>query len=170
MYDWTLEEALAQDPEMVESSQYATNLRLWQASFPSKQLSVNLFDDLSSDPQGFINRLTVFLDIRSLKLEQSQLGRVFSTTKMTEPRSYMATRAAATVADWCKARRMHRIVASVRESSLVRLFIGGGTPFPQVPEAMLHKIWMGTHTQTEELEKILGRDLSHWKRFPTLQA
>ena len=170
MHDWTLEEALAHDPEMIESSQYATNLRLWQASFPRKQLSVNLFDDLNSDPQGFIDRLTAFLGIGSFRLDQSQLGQVFSTTKMTEPRSYVATRAATMVADWCKARRMDRIVASVRESSLLRLFSGGGAPFPQVPEAMLHKIWMSTLTQTEELETILDRDLSHWKRFPTLQT
>jgi hypothetical protein len=170
MHDWTLEEALTHDPEMVESSQYASNLRLWQTSFTSTQLSVNLFDDLCSHPQGFIDRLTAFLGIRSFKLDHSQFAQVFSTTKMTKPRSYMATRAATMVADWCKARRMDRVVASVRESSLLRLFIGGGTPFPQVPEAMLYKIWMSTLAQTEELETILDRDLSHWKRFPTLQA
>ena len=169
MHDWTLEEALARDPEMIESSRYASNLRLWQASFPAEQLSVHLFDELSADPQGFIRKLTAFLGIGSFELEPSQLKQVFSTTKMTEPRSYTATRVATTVANWCKARRLDRIVAGVRESRLLRLFIGGGTPFPQVPEAMLHKIWMSSLSQTEELEDILGRDLSHWKRFPTLQ-
>lgn len=169
-HDWTLEEALARDPEMVESNLYATNLRLWQASFPSGQLSINLFDDLNADPQGFVDRLTAFLGIRNIKLNQSQLEQVFSTKKMTEPRSFLATRAATSVADWCKARRLDGVVASVRQSGLLRLFIGGGAAFPKVPEAIVQKIWMNSLSQTEELEGLLGRELSDWKRFPTLQA
>lgn len=170
MHAWTLEEALARDPEMVESSLYATNLRSWQALFPSEQLSINLFDDLNTDPQGFVDRLTAFLGIGNIKLNRSQLEQVFSTKKMTEPKNYLATRAATTVADWCKANRLDKIVAGVRESSLLRLFIGGGAGFPQVPEGILQEIWMNSLAQTEELENLLGRDLSDWKRFPTLQG
>jgi hypothetical protein len=170
MHNWTLEEALARDPEMIESSLYAKNLRLWQASFPAEQLSINLFDDLNTDPQGFVDRLTGFLGIRNFKLTDPQLNQVFSTKKMTEPRSYLATRAGTRISDWCKARRLDSIVARVRESGLLRLFIGGGAGFTQVPESILRKIWLNSLTQTEELEGLLGRDLSDWKRFPTLQS
>jgi hypothetical protein len=166
MHDWTLEEALARDPEMVESSLYATNLRRWQDMFPGGQLSINVFDDLGRDPQGFVDKLTDFLEIGNIRLTNTQLEQVFSTKKMTEPRSYLATRTATAIANWCKTRRLDRIVAGVRESSLIRLFVGGGQPFPEISAETVEKLWSISLSQTEELEEILGRDLSHWKKLP----
>lgn len=168
MHEWTLDEALERDPEMVESSLYATNLRKWQDAFPREQLHVNLFDDLSSDPQAFVDKLAAFLKIPRFQLEERQLKQVYSTTKMTEPKSYLATRAATAMADWCKARKLDSVVAGVRNSALIRLFLGGGAPFPEIPAATMHKLWTSSLGETEELEELLGRDLSHWKRPPLL--
>jgi Sulfotransferase domain len=168
MHDWTLEEALVRDPEMVESSLYATNLRKWREAFQSQQMMVNLFDDLSGDPQAFVDRLAVFLNIPRFKLAEKQLKQVYSSTQMTKPKSYLATRVATLMADWCKARRLDSIVAGVRESSLIRLFLGGGAPFPEIPPATMHKLWASSLSETEKLEELIGRDLSHWKRPPSL--
>jgi hypothetical protein len=87
---------------------------------------------------------------------------------MTEPKSYLATRAATLMADWCKARKLDSIVAGVRNSSLIRLFLGGGAPFPEISMATMYKLWTSSLGETEELEELLGRDLSHWKRPPSL--
>ena len=168
MHEWTLDEALERDPEMLESSLYATHLQKWRDAFPSDQLLINLFDDLSDDPQAFVDRLAAFLNIPRFQLEEKQLKQVYSSTKMTEPKSYVATRAATAMADWCKARKLDSIVAGVRESSLIRLFLGGGAPFPEIPPATMEKLWASSLNETEELEVLLGRDLSHWKRSPSL--
>ena len=168
MHEWTLDEALERDPEMLESSLYATHLRKWRDAFPSDQLLINLFDDLSDDPQAFVDRLAAFLNIPRFQLGEKQLKQVYSSTKMTEPKSYLATRAATAFADWCKARKLDSIVAGVRESSLIRLFLGGGAPFPEIPAATMEKLWASSLNETEELEELLGRDLSHWKRSPSL--
>jgi hypothetical protein len=165
---WNLEEALERDPELVESSLYATNLRKWQSKFAKEQLSINLYEDLSSNPQAFVDRLTAFLEIPGFQLQESQLGRVYSTTKMTEPRSFLATRAATAMADWCKARRLDHIVAGVKNSHLMRLFLGGGAPFPEIPTETLNRVRTRMLCEIEELEEILGRDLSHWKTPPSL--
>lgn len=168
MHEWTLDEALERDPEMLESSLYATNLRKWQSAFPSQQLLINLFDDLSSNPQAFVDRLANFLNIPHFQLAEKQLKQVYSSTKMTEPKSYLATRAATAMADWCKARKLDSIVAGVRDSSLIRLFLGGGAPFPEIPAETMHKLWLSSLGETEELEGLLDRDLSHWKKPPIL--
>jgi hypothetical protein len=168
MHEWTLDEALERDPEMVESSLYATNLRKWQGAFPSEQLLINLFDDLSSNPQAFVDRLTSFLKVPHFQLAEKQLKQVYSSTKMTEPKSYLATRAATAMADWCKARKLDGIVAGVRDSSLIRLFLGGGAPFPEIPAETMHKLWLSSLGETEELEALLNRDLTHWKKPPLL--
>jgi hypothetical protein len=170
MHEWTLDEALEQDPEMVESSRYATKLRKWQSAFRSEQLLISFFDDLISDPQAFVDRLASFLNIQRFQLEERQLKHVYSSTEMTEPKSYLATRAATLMADWCKARKLDSIVAGVRNSSLIRLFLGGGAPFPEISMATMYKLWTSSLGETEELEELLGRDLSHWKRPPSLDS
>jgi LPS sulfotransferase NodH len=165
---WNLEEALERDPELVESSLYATNLRKWQSKFRQEQLSINLYEDLSSNPQAFVDRLADFLGIPRFQLRKSQLGQVYSTAKMTEPRSFLATRAATAMADWCKARRLDNIVAGVKNSHLSRLFLGGGAPFPEIPIETLRKVRTQMLCEIEGLEEILGRDLSHWKTPPSI--
>jgi hypothetical protein len=166
MVAWSLDEALERDPEMVNSSQYATNLRKWQSQFPADRLSINLYEDLSSDPQAFIDGLTGFLEIPRFQLQESQLGQVYSSARMTAPRNYSATRAATVMAEWCKARKLDNVVAGVRNSHLIRLFLGGGAPFPEIPVQTMRKIWALLLSEIEELEQIVGRDLSHWKMPP----
>jgi LPS sulfotransferase NodH len=165
---WNLDEALERDPELVESSLYATNLREWQSKFPREQLSINLYEDLSSNPQAFVDRLADFLGLSRFQLQESQLKQVYSTAKMTEPRNFFATRVATVVADWCKARRLDHVVAGVKNSHLIKLFLGGGEPFPDIPLETLKKIRTQMLCEIEELEEILGRDLSHWKSPPSL--
>jgi hypothetical protein len=43
---------------------------------------------------------------------------------MTHPRSYHRTRRASTMADWFKARKLDKLVATVRDSPLRKLFLG----------------------------------------------
>ncbi len=166
MLTGSLEEALERDVELIASSQYATRLRKWQAHFPSDQLSINLYDDLRSNPQGFIDRLTDFLQIPRFELEESQLSEVFSSGQMTEPRSYLATRAGTAMAEWCKARKLDNIVASVRNSNVIKLFLGGGAPFPEISAETMHNISALLLPEIVELEAMLGCDLSKWKAPP----
>jgi hypothetical protein len=166
MFSGSLDEALERDPELVASSRYATNLRKWQSLFPPDQLSINLYEDLSGSPQTFVDGLNDFLQIPRFELNESQLGQVFSSMKMTEPRSYAATRTATVMADWFKARKLDNIVANVRNSSLIRLFLGGGAPLPEISTHTMQKVSALLLREVEELETILGCDLSNWKTTP----
>jgi Sulfotransferase domain len=170
MYPWSLEEALERDSELLDSGQYATHLREWQRLFRSEQISINFFDDLSSDPSAFIKRLSDFLGVPRFELHESQLKQLYSTSSLSEPRGYLATRAATTMADWCKARRFDNVVSAVRESALFRLFIGGGSPFPDVSIETACTISARLLPEIEEMEAIANRDLSNWKLLPPVQS
>lgn len=167
MFPWSLEEALERDPELIASSQYATHLRAWQRRFPAEQISVNLFEELSSNPRSFIANLCDFLGMPRFELEPSQMKQVYSTSEMSEPRNYLATRAATAMADWCKARRLDNVVASARDSRLFRLLIGGGAPFPETNAETRRRIAALLSREIEEMEIMLERDLSHWKLSPS---
>jgi hypothetical protein len=82
---------------------------------------------------------------------------------MTHPRSYHRTRRATALADWCKARQLDKIVAAVRNSPLRKLFLGGGSPFAEVPMETLLGLYELFRPEVEELESMLNRDLSAWK-------
>jgi LPS sulfotransferase NodH len=160
---WSLEEALDRDPELITSSQYATHLKMWRSYFAPEQISISFFEDLTGNPQGFIDHICRFAGLPLFSLKQSEMRAVFSSGSMTEPRLYAATRAAQAVADWCRARKLDSVVHRVRNSRAFNLLVGGGAPLPSLPGESLARIQAILQPETEELESMLGRDLSAWK-------
>jgi hypothetical protein len=160
---WTFEQAMARDPEMLESSRYATKLKAWQHALGGDQVMATVYEDLRDDPQRFLDTVVDFIGIPRFKLTESQAQCVHSSEIMTHPRSYHRTRRASTMADWCKARRLDKLVAAVRNSPLRKLFLGGGPSFAELP----HEVVLGLNKlfrpEVEELESMLNRDLSAWK-------
>jgi hypothetical protein len=169
MYRWGFPEALRNDSELINSGLYWTHLSKWRQSFPDHQLLVTIYDDLAADPQAFVSKVAAFIGLEDLMLSQSQLRRVFSTERMTRPRSYLATRTATAFADWCKSRRLDHPVASVRESALINLFLGGGGSLPQIPSEIVSELSRLFRPEVEALESHLGRNLEHWKTSGSLR-
>jgi len=169
MYRWSLPEALRKDPELINSGLYWSHLSEWRELFPDEQLLVTIYDDLAEDPQAFVSKVAAFIGLKDMTLSQSQLRRVFSTERMTRPRSYLATRTATAFADWCKSRRLDHVVASVRDSALIKLFLGGGESLPQFPAETVDELAEMFRSEVESLESHLGRNLEHWKIARTLR-
>ena len=167
---YSFEEALERDPELLESGRYATNLREWQLAFPNNQLLVTIYDDLQRDPQAFIDNISDFLEIPKIQLAPSQLRSVHSSDALTEPRWYLATRSATVLADWCKARRLDNVVATVRRSSLMKLFLGGGDSFPKIHSQTLHHVEEILRPEVEMLEEMVGRRFPAWKSLSETES
>jgi hypothetical protein len=163
MIPWNFEEALEKDSELISSGMYSTQFAEWRRAFKDEQMLVTIYDDLRSQPQEFINTITSFIDIPPITLDESMLGRVYSSEKMTQPRSYFATRTATEFADWCKARRLDQFVASVRKSALIKLFLGGGDPLTEASPVALQRLEEMFRPEVEGLEVFLGRRLEAWK-------
>lgn len=160
---WTFEQAMANDPEMLESSRYATKLKAWQSSVGKNQVMATLYDDLRENPQTFLDTVVDFIGVPRFKLTAAQAQFVHASETMTHPRSYHRTRGASTMADWCKARRLDKLVAAVRNSPLRRLFLGGGPAFAELPHEIVVGLYELFRPEIEELEGMLNRDLSAWK-------
>jgi hypothetical protein len=163
MFRWSFDEALRNDPELINSGLYWSHLSGWQECFPPEQLLVSIYDDLVSDAQGFVDRITAFTGLSPITVSQSQLQRVYSSERMTQPRSYIATRLATSVANWCKSRHLDHFVESVRESALLNLFLGGGESLPSISPSTLAELAEIFRPEVDALESHLGRRLEHWK-------
>lgn len=163
MFRWSFAEALYNDPELIDSGLYWSQLSGWREYFPDKQLLVTIYDDLVSDAEAFVERIAAFIGLPPVSISRSQLKRVYSSERMTKPRSYLATHTATAFADWCKSRHLDRLVASVRESTLIKLFLGGGEKLPVLSAAALKELGEIFRPEVEALESQLRRGLDHWK-------
>ncbi|MDP9158966.1 MAG: sulfotransferase [Acidobacteriota bacterium] len=161
MFPWTLEEAMRRDPELIESSRYATHLRAWQAQFGRDQVLATFYDDLRRDPQQYIDALVDFIGIQRFPLTSIEL--MHTSAEMTLPKSYRRTKIGTAVADWLKAHRLNMVVTRVKKSRMLKLFLGGGADFAAVPDALIHKLYQQFLPEVEKLEVLLDRDLSPWK-------
>ena len=160
---WDLEEAMVRDPEMQDSSRYASNLRAWQAALNPPQVLACLYDELEENPQSFIDTVATFIGIPAFTLTRSQVAHVSSSDTMTHPRSYLRTRSATLMADWLKARRFGNLVTTVKNSPVRRFLLGGGLPFAELPLEFSRKLYDMFRGEVEQLEVLLHRDLSAWK-------
>jgi hypothetical protein len=163
MISGSLEQAIARDPELMESSKYATHLAAWQLKLGKDRILPTLYDDLRNEPQRYIDTLADFIGVQRFALSEIQVSYVHSSAYMTHPRNYYWTRGATAMADWFKARRLGGVVAAVKSSPLLKLFLGGGPAFEELPPTVALKLYELFRPEVEKLEEMLNRDLSAWK-------
>ncbi len=163
MIPWSFEDALEKDTELISSGMYSTQFAEWRRMFSDDQILVTIYDDLRSDPQQFIHSITEFIGIDPITLDQAMLDPVYSSERMTKPKSYLATRTATAFADWCKARKLDQFVESVRNSRFINLFLGGGDPLIETSPVALKQLGEMFSPEVEGIEMFLGRPLNAWK-------
>jgi hypothetical protein len=165
-YGWirsTFEEALTNDPEFLESSRYAAYLKDWLTTFGDSQVMPTLHEDMQADPQGYLDKVVDFVGAPRVKLHPSQMAHVLTAEGMTEPRNYSWTRTALLLAEWSKAQRLGKLVDTAKKLGAMKLFIGGGQPFPELPTSQRARLRELFRDEVDELEVMLNRDLSAWK-------
>lgn len=160
---WNLEEAVARDPELLESSTYTSHLRGWQRAFGADHVMATVYDDLRDHPQAYLDSLVDFIGVPRFSLSPSQIRYVHASKEMTYPRNVRWTKIAAEVAEWLKGQRLDLVVAAVKRSALVNLFLGGGERFSELSPEATRRLYRLFRPEVDKLERLLNRDLSAWK-------
>ena len=160
---WSLDEALVRDPELMESSRYSAHLKEWIATFGASQVLATVHDDIEADPQSYLDKLVDFVGAPRVKLLPSQVRRILASEDMTEPRHYYWTRGGLLMAEWAKKRRLDSLVAAAKRFGALRLFVGGGSAFHELPAAEKSKLRGLFRPEVEQLEALMNRDFSAWK-------
>jgi Sulfotransferase domain len=165
MIRWNLEEAIIRDPELTQSSRYATNLKEWQKELGAGRILATFYDDLRENPQAYVDVIADFIGVARFSLTRRDIRHVHASKTMTHPRNYYWTRGATTIAEWCKAWRLHTVVAQVKNSPLLGLFLGGGREFSDLSRELSRTIYELCRAEIEDLELLLNRNLSAWKCY-----
>lgn len=112
----TFAEALRTWPALLEHGRYATGLDRFLAHYPREQVHVALFDELTDDPQRYVDKVTAFLGIDAMALAPADLE---ATLPAAAARSVRLAHAARSAASWVREHDGAGLVGRVKRSPLV---------------------------------------------------
>jgi hypothetical protein len=166
-YAWargSFDEVVENRPHIDRGNQYAANLRRWFDEFGREQILVTWYEDLSSDPQGYLDRICEFTGIRRFTLADHAT----TTKKVNEfqgqPRSRRLAQNARHAMYWLRDRRAYSIVNALERVGLWSFCFSGGERYPRLTAQQEARLRQRYLPEVEALEALLGCDLSRWKR------
>ncbi len=159
----SFEEALVSELAIRDNNRYAHYLRKWQERFGKERVLATIYDDLTDDPQGYLDRVCDFIGARRVTLDDRQIDR--------RARNYVERAPRHRVPAWLLGRtwsalnsyRAHTLARSLRRSALWSFVVEGGEPYPPLQPEIVDRVRALFRPEVEELEKLIGRDLAAWK-------
>jgi hypothetical protein len=161
-YECTFEEAFERDGYLRDTARYATHVRRWQNVFGSKRVLVTFYEDLLGDAQTFLNQICDFTGIKRFELGK-QREPIMSGQGHRMPAYPLLTRLASAVSAQVQKLGGHGLVEVLRRAGVGRLFYDNGEPFLPMSQETDQRLRTELRSEIEELEGIVGRDLSKWK-------
>lgn len=143
---------------------YATHLSRWQATFGVSRVLVLFYEDLSSNPQGYLDAVCDFIGARRIALDRSKVGSEKVYSMPSAPRSNAIARRTVEAVDWASRHGARPLIELGQRTALWKImrrpFMEGLPPLSHESADEIRAIVL---PETEELERITGRDLSRWK-------
>lgn len=143
---------------------YATQLRRWQDAFGVDRVLVMFYEDLMTDPQGYLNQFCDFVDASHVALEKSPVEDVKVLSVWSGARSNSISKLGADSIHWLAQHGGASIIERGKQTQIGRkvrgLFVEDYEPLSQTSADEIRHMML---SETEELERMTGRDLSSWK-------
>jgi hypothetical protein len=153
------EEFLEANPDAIERGFYARQLGRYFERFPRDRLLVLMFESVMGDPVPALRRVADFLDIDPDAFRDVSSEKVNASYQPRHPRLRAAVRKMGEALrelnlDWC--------VNAAKEIGVPHMF-GNEGPLPPLPEETRRRLTLRFEADVEELERMLGTDLSGWR-------
>jgi len=166
-YAWargSFEEVLENRPHIDRGNQYASNLKRWFDAFGRERVLVTWYEDLSSKPQDYLDRICEFTGIEKFVLPAPSS----STKRVNEftgpPRSRRLAQNARHAMYWLRDRRAYSVINALERAGLWAFCFSGSTNYPRLTPQQDARLRQRYLPEVEALEGLLGCDLSRWKR------
>jgi hypothetical protein len=166
-YAWargSFEEVLEARPHIDRGNQYASGLRRWLDAFGPERILITWYEDLSSDPQVYLDRICDFTGIERFKLDTGRFARRRVNEFKGPPRSRKLAQNARHLMYWLRDKRAYPIINAFERAGLWSLCFSGSIPYPRLTAEQDARLRQRYLPEVEALEKLLGCDLSRWKR------
>jgi Sulfotransferase domain len=143
---------------------YATHLKRWQAAFGKSRVLVLFYEDLSSSPQVYLDAVCDFILARRVALDRSKVGSAKVYSAPGAARSNAIARRTVEAVDWVSRHGARPLIQLGQRTALWKIvrrpFV---EDFPPLSNESADEIRAMMLPETEELERLTGRDLSRWK-------
>jgi hypothetical protein len=163
---WTrvgFEETVAHNDVIRESSRYAFHLANLQRLFGTDRVLTLFYEDLEANPQSYLDRVCDFIEAPRISIEGNPVATERVNTVTHAPRNRRIAQNARNARDWMLAHRWHRTHALLENLGVWRSAFGGGVEFGAMDPATEDRMRDYFRPEVESLERLIGRDLSHWK-------
>ncbi len=143
---------------------YSTHLKRWQATFGKSRVLVLFYEDLSSDPQGYLDAVCNFIGAGRVALDRSGAGSAKVYPAPAAAHSSAIGLRMFKAVGWARRYGARPLIALGQRTALWKImrrrFV---EEFPPLSQESADEIRAMVLPEIEELERISGRDLSSWK-------
>ncbi len=161
--NWSFEYALTHSEEMVESARYGYYVKAWITDFGRSNVLVTIYDDIERDAQAYVDRVCDFIEIPRFVLDPSQRLRVNGSEELRAPTSYVLLQVPRVMSRIASALRLRAAFKISKHIGLRRLLFGKGRKLPPLDPMTAADLRRQLTPEIEQVEHIIGRDLSGWK-------
>ena len=160
--DINILDAIIQFPSLISGNYYADHLERFLNFFPEENLHIAFYEDLVTDPERFIREIFTFIGVNDLFIPRA-LNKQVNPSAIVRLRflAYVIRKMADTLRWW----HLYFILDKLKSSNLVRalMFKRGVKLEDSETSRQLNTILIDHFfPQIANVEKITGRDLSHW--------
>ncbi|HZP44902.1 MAG TPA: sulfotransferase [Candidatus Binataceae bacterium] len=135
----------------------------WIATFGRDRVLTLIYDELTQDPQRYLDRVCDFLGVARIQLADPALLRVRVNGFSRQPRSAYLARKGRKLRDRLQSREHYGLINLLTRAGFWRLCFDGGPAFPPLDPALEAELRVKFRPQVEMLERLTGYDLGAWK-------
>jgi Sulfotransferase domain len=160
----TFEQTLNVWPSMAKGNRYASHLKGWFDTFGRENVMVTIYDELRSDPQAYVNRVTDFMGIERIALSaRPSIGDDVNSFSRA-PKNRKLARNAFKFMYWLKGHQAYGLINQLERAGVWEFCAGRGEPFPPLTPEQDARLRERYRPEVEALEEMLMIDLSAWKK------
>jgi len=158
----SFKKALRKHRKLLDCSRYAFHVREWQATFGADHVLILLNDDLVTEPQNYLDRITDFIGIPTFRLADT-MARKHEYVITNAPRWAWLAKWATEFRFWLDSHQFYRGKRFLERAGAWRLCCEGGERFPPLNRRVKAGLRDLLKPEVEALELLLHRNLSAWK-------
>jgi hypothetical protein len=150
-------------PHLLRANRYAAHLAEWFELFGRDRVLVLFYEELRDDRQVYLDRICTFIGIPRIELARTAVAREGVNSYERAPKNRHLAQNARHVKYFLKDHGLYRTINLLESAGVWEFCVGRGEPFPKLSledDARMRPKFLA---EIEQLEKLLGCDLSHWK-------
>jgi sulfotransferase family protein len=155
-------DAIAHDQQLISRMAYTPHVRAWRQRFASERTLILIYEDSRHDRQGYIDRICSFTGAPRFNLDAVADDRRMVAHFERAPRNRHLARRARRLKDAMEVRGYLRSLNWIEP--ILEACMGGGEPFAPLDPEVAARLRERLAPDLRELEDLLGRDLSIWRR------